>query len=110
MRNLVVAFGLLFAATSFAASEKAPVGNGNFRRAEANFAMILPYINKATDQQVVDLLNASYENKQICHAGLCARDYLPPLFRSHEQYLQLEVRADLAQILAQYAVPPPVPR
>ena len=82
----------------------------NFRRAEANFAMILPYINKATDQQVVDLLNASYENKQICHAGLCARDYLPPLFRSHEQYLQPEVRADLAQILAQYAVPPPVPR
>ena len=26
------------------------------------------------------------------------------------QYLQPEVRADLAQILAQYAVPPPVPR
>lgn len=84
--------------------------SGNFRRAEANFAMILPYLNRATDQQVVDLLNVSYQNKQICHAGLCARDYLPALFRSHEQYLQPEVRADLSQILAQYAVPPPVPR
>jgi TIR domain-containing protein len=84
--------------------------SGNFRGAEANFALVLPYLNRATDQQIVDLLNASYENKQICHAGLCARDYLPPIFNSHGKYLQPEVRADLSKIFAQYAVPPPVAR
>ncbi|HEX3876807.1 MAG TPA: toll/interleukin-1 receptor domain-containing protein [Bryobacteraceae bacterium] len=30
--------------------------SGNFRGAEANFAMILPYLTRATDQQIVDLL------------------------------------------------------
>jgi hypothetical protein len=82
--------------------------SGNYRTAESNFAMILPYLNRATDQQIVDLLNVSYHNNQICHAALCAREYLPPLLKSHGQYLQPEIRADLGQLLAQYAIPPPV--
>lgn len=83
--------------------------SGNFRGAEANFQMLLPYLNRGTDQQIVNLLNISHHNKQICHAGLCARDYLPPIFRSHGHLLQPEIRAELEQVLAQYALPPPIP-
>ena len=83
--------------------------SGNYRAAEANFQLILPYLARATDSQIVNLLTVSERNGQICHASLCAREYLPPLMRSHGHLLQGDVRDRLNQVLAQYAAPPPVP-
>ncbi|HLZ02168.1 MAG TPA: toll/interleukin-1 receptor domain-containing protein [Bradyrhizobium sp.] len=83
--------------------------SGTFRSAEANFQLILPYLHRATDAQVAALLNVARQNDQVHHASLCAREYLPPLMRSHGHLLQPEVRDYLNQILAQYAAPPPMP-
>lgn len=85
-------------------------GSRSFRSAEYHFQLILPYLAGATDRQIVDLLQISQQNGQIAHASICAREYLPPLMRSHGHLLPADVRADLEQVLAQYAAPPPVAR
>ena len=78
------------------------IGNSrSFRGAEANFELILPYIGKASKKQIVDLLEASNANKQICHAGLCATKYIPPLFESHGKFMKAETRKELADVLKQ---------
>jgi hypothetical protein len=79
--------------------------SGNFRGAEYNFQLLLPYLNRATDAQIVQLLNACHRNGQVHHASLCARDYIPPLMRSHGHFLQPQTRTELEQVLAQYALP-----
>jgi hypothetical protein len=73
-----------------------------FRDAEANFELILPYIGRAKREQIVELLNASTANKQVCHASLCATKYLPPLVESHGKSMQSETRKELEEVLAQY--------
>jgi hypothetical protein len=77
--------------------------SGNFRAAEANFQLIRPYLVKATDAQIVGLLTASNNNDQICHASLCAREYLPPLMQSHGHLLPPPIRQNLQGVLAKYA-------
>jgi hypothetical protein len=77
-------------------------GSWDFRGAERNFELLLPYLSKATRKQIVELLNASTKNKQICHASLCATKYLPPLYQSHGKLMQDELRAELADVLKQY--------
>jgi hypothetical protein len=76
--------------------------SNNYRSAEANFDLILPYIAKASKQQVVELLEASIENRQICDASLCATTYLPPLFESHGKFMKEETRKELADVLKRY--------
>lgn len=76
--------------------------SGSYRRAEANFELVLPYIGKATHKQVADLLNLSTDNGQVCHAGLCATKYLPPLVKSHGKYMDKEKLKELEGILARY--------
>jgi hypothetical protein len=76
--------------------------SGNFRRAEANFELIVPYLKDASKEQMVRLLEVSLENNQICHAGLCATKYLPPLLASHAQFLSTENQAALSEILDRY--------
>ncbi|SFM50682.1 TIR domain-containing protein [Bradyrhizobium sp. Rc3b] len=82
-------------------------GSRSFRTAEYNFQLLLPYLNRATDAQIVELLNVSQRNGQVAHASFCAREYLPPLLRSHGHLLEPQIRDQLAQVLAQYAFPPP---
>ena len=72
-------------------------GSRSFRSAEYNFQMILPYLQRATDAQIVRLLSVSQANGQVCHASLCAREYLPPLMRSHGHLLPAQVRENLVQ-------------
>lgn len=84
-------------------------GSRSFRSAEHHFQLLLPYLNRATDAQIVELLNVSQRNGQVEHASLCAREYLPPLLRTHGHLLDPQVRDALAEVLAQYAVPPPMP-
>lgn len=76
--------------------------SGNYRRAEANFELILPYIGKATRKQVVDLLNVSTDNGQVCHASLCATKYLPPLVKSHGKFMAKDKLKEVEGVLAQY--------
>ncbi|WP_271528809.1 toll/interleukin-1 receptor domain-containing protein [Bradyrhizobium sp. CCBAU 25338] len=84
-------------------------GSRTFRSAEYNFQLTLPYLNRATDAQIVELLNISHRNDQVQHASLCAREYLPPLLRTHGHLLDPATREGLAAVLAQYAAPAPVP-
>jgi len=77
-------------------------GSGNYRSAEANFALVLPYLTTASDDQIKRLLEESTANGQVCNAGLCAKKYLPPLLASHGQFLDLETRTELANTLARY--------
>lgn len=77
-------------------------GSKSFRSAEANFELILPYLGKATNEQTVRLLKLSNENKQICHASLCATKYLPPLFASHGKLMDQAEKDELAGVLSQY--------
>jgi len=81
----------------------------SYREAENNFDLIITYLPRATDQQVVELLNASNHNNQIANAGKCATQYLPPLMASHGHLLAPEIRAVLQQTLARYQFPPPKP-
>ncbi|HSP50323.1 MAG TPA: hypothetical protein VLN61_09090 [Pseudolabrys sp.] len=74
----------------------------SFRGAEANFELILPYIDKAVKEHIVELLNVSTVNKQICHAGLCATKSLPPFFATHGKFMKIETCKDLADVLKQY--------
>lgn len=77
-------------------------GARSYRGAEARFVLLLPYLNRATDEQIVALLSESAKNGQICHAGDCATKYLPPLFASHGQFMQKEERKMLGGVLKQY--------
>ncbi|HTT85126.1 MAG TPA: toll/interleukin-1 receptor domain-containing protein [Rhizomicrobium sp.] len=74
----------------------------NYRGAEANFELILPYIGKANPKQVVELLNVSTDNGQVCHASLCATKYLPPLVKSHGKFMEKEKLKKLEGVLAEY--------
>ncbi len=75
----------------------------NYRQSEANFELILPYLGKAKDQQIVELLKVSTQNNQVCNAGLCARQYLPPLLKSHGQLMDTQDRETLEDTLKLYA-------
>jgi hypothetical protein len=77
--------------------------SGSFRGAEANFEMVLPYLPKATDEQTARLLHLSVRNGQVCHASLCATEYLPPLLASHGNLMAPAERDELAAVLKGYA-------
>lgn len=76
--------------------------SGGFRHAEANFSNIQPYLDRATKDQIVRLLTVSTENNQVCHAGLCVKEYLPPLMKSHGRFMNPRVRKRLKDTLAIY--------
>ncbi len=70
----------------------------NYKYAEANFQLILPYLNKLTDEQITTLLEVSAQNDQVHHAGLCATEYIPRLLKTHGQLLSTEKREFLNSI------------
>lgn len=72
--------------------------SGNYRSAEADFELIL----KASDEQIVELLNASTANNQVCNAGLCATKYLPPLFATHGKFMDEKTRKELGDVLKRH--------
>jgi len=73
-----------------------------FRHAEANFELILPYLDRASRQQIVELLTVSTHNNQVCNAGLCIRNYLPPLIRTHGRYMKRKDLKELKDVQARY--------
>lgn len=64
----------------------------SFRDAEANFRALKPYLEHATDSQIVRVLKVSAANGQVWNAHLCREEYLPPLFKSHGKRLDVESR------------------
>lgn len=70
----------------------------SYRNAESNFKDILPYLQKASDNQIVQLLEKAASNNQVIGAQLCWQDYLPPLVKSHYFLLNLEAQDALAGI------------
>jgi TIR domain len=83
--------------------------SGNYRTAESNFELVIPHLPRATDQQIIELLNVAQRNNQVCNAGRCAVHYLPPLMASHGHLLDPQVRASLKETLARYQIPAPRP-
>jgi hypothetical protein len=81
----------------------------NYRNAESNFELVLPYLWSANAEQIVELLRVSTENDQICNADLCIRKYLPPLLASHGHLLSPEIRKTLTGTIAHYSPIPPLP-
>jgi hypothetical protein len=76
---------------------------GTFRFAEAKFEEVMPLIPRMSNSQVVALLEGAAANGQVHHATLCAREYIPPILKSHGRLLKRETRAFLKQVCAQYA-------
>jgi hypothetical protein len=74
-----------------------------YRSAEQNFQLVLPHVPQMTDAQVKALLEKAAENDQVHHAGLCARDYLPPLLESHGRLLAPKTHSFLKKICERYA-------
>lgn len=77
--------------------------SGSYRGAEENFQAVLPYLAKATDGQIVNLLTVSAANDQVLHAALCCQKYLPPLVESHRDLLSPETLLKIETVFAQYA-------
>jgi hypothetical protein len=77
--------------------------SGSFRSAEANFQLILPHLPRASETQVVRLLESARKNGQVYDAALCARDYLPPLIKSHGHLLDTKTREFLEAACVRYA-------
>jgi len=71
------------------------------------FELIWPYLNKATNEQLRDVLNASANNDQIYAASKCATHHLPPLIKSQEHFLNPNVRKKLEEDVARNTNPPP---
>lgn len=74
----------------------------SFRGAEHDFQVLRPYLPQANRQEVIDLLVAATDNDQVCHAGLCHTEYLPPLLVSHGQFMPGDKRAKLEKVIASY--------
>ena len=80
------------------------IGNsGSFRGAEANFQLLLPYTTRMSDAQAIRLLEKSAENGQVHHAGLCAKQYLPPLLERYGHLVSADMLTFLKNICSEYA-------
>ena len=58
---------------------------------------------KEIHRRFAELLHVSTINNQVCNAGLCAQEYLPPLFKSHGHLMELHERNELRDTLKRYA-------
>ena len=75
----------------------------SFRSAESNFQLILPHLEGLGEKHVQELLEQCAANDQIHHASLCAKNYIPPLLKSHGHLLKRNTRALLKNACKQYA-------
>jgi hypothetical protein len=63
--------------------------SSNYRSAEANFALIEPFLDRTSKKQKVKLLAVSAHNSQIYDAG-GSHAFLPPLIKTHGKYMKPE--------------------
>jgi len=74
----------------------------SFRVAEANFKILLPYIDGLSREQGKKILEIAIENNQVHHASLCASEYLPPILDQFEEELETSQVEYLRGVFAQY--------
>jgi len=48
------------------------------------------------------LLTVSTHNNQVCNAGYCIRNYLPPLIKTHGRYMKRKDLKELKDVQARY--------
>jgi hypothetical protein len=76
------------------------IGRSNtYDWARENFQLILPYINKLTDEQIMTLLKVSANNSQVYRG---ATEHIEPLLKSHGHLLDTEKRVLLEGICDRY--------
>jgi len=78
-------------------------GSRSYRGAEANFQLLLPYIDALSPEQGKEILEIAINNDQVHHAGLCASEYLPPIMSKHGHLLDNKSQDFLLEILERYA-------
>jgi len=76
--------------------------SGNFRGAEENFKLILPYVDDLTEIQMKELLKKIRENNQVHHASLCASEYIPQLLGKYGDLLPKKDFEFLKETCKQY--------
>ncbi len=76
--------------------------SGTYRSAEEHFQLILPYIDRLSDKQIKSLLEKAVTNDQVHDATLCAREYIPPLLKSHGHLLEKDDLEFLQSICSKY--------
>lgn len=77
--------------------------SSSFRIAESNFQLILPHLEGLAENHVRELLEQCAKNDQIHHASMCAKNYIPPLLKSHGHLLKRNTRVLLKKVCKQYA-------
>ncbi len=77
--------------------------SSSYRSAESNFKLVTPYLERMSDEQVVNLLNKCTENRQVYEAAACAGKYIPPLLLSHGHLLEKESYDLLKTLCDHYA-------
>jgi TIR domain-containing protein len=70
----------------------------SYASAEANFAMLNPYIEEASEKQIVDVLMTARNNSQVAYSFGC-RPTLCELLGSHGRLLKKEDRSYLDNVL-----------
>ncbi|MBI4547090.1 MAG: toll/interleukin-1 receptor domain-containing protein [Ignavibacteriae bacterium] len=76
--------------------------SGNYRGAEENFALIIPYLDKLTQSQGKSLLEASIKNSQVHDAGRCANEYIPQVLKLFGHTLDPQDRQFLEKTCRRY--------
>ena len=77
--------------------------SGSFRNAEANYSLILPYLENLSEEQIKVLLEKIRANGQIHHAGQCAKEFIPPLLENYGHLLEPEDLKYLKEVCERYA-------
>jgi hypothetical protein len=74
----------------------------NYLDAEENFAALSPHVDHLSEAQIKVLLERSAANEQVQHAGRCAKEFLPPLLRSHGNLLEPSIYEELRGTCERY--------
>ncbi|MBB1127252.1 toll/interleukin-1 receptor domain-containing protein [Thiospirillum jenense] len=74
----------------------------NYRRAEENFRLILPHLDKLSLQQGHALLEGAMQNDQVYDAGACAKQYIPQVLRLFGNTLDESERKWLEEVCRRY--------
>lgn len=77
-------------------------GASSFRGAEAHYKEIMPHINKLSNLQAANLLEAGFENGQVKNASLCAREYIPKVLKLFGHTISKETREDIEKVCIEY--------
>lgn len=74
----------------------------SFRSAEDEFKALFPFVERLTPEQAVQVLRVSIQNGQVLNANLCAKQYLPPIFRQYGHLLLATEYQQISEVLTRY--------